>query len=235
MKFRLLRRRLTVSSPRIVVRSALPWPLRWMAVALALGFSAALALWAFEVGKSLAGLGGETQKELVALRQEVAQLRAEQDRDVSLNNTSGSRLVLEKAAQEKMASRIRQLESQNQSLRDDLGFFEKLLPASGTNTASIRSLQAEVLTATQLKWQVLVIQPAKNAPEFKGTLEMTIEGTRLGKPWSHTMAAGPQPLVFRQYSRVEGVLQLPLDCQIKTVTAKLTEGGLVRSLQKFTM
>ena len=56
MRWKLLRRRLSVSAPRMIVRSHLPWPLRWMAAALMLGLSAALGLWAFEFGKSIAGL-----------------------------------------------------------------------------------------------------------------------------------------------------------------------------------
>jgi hypothetical protein len=48
LKFRLFRRRLTISSPRMSVRSALPWPVRWMVGAAMLGFSAAIGLWAFE-------------------------------------------------------------------------------------------------------------------------------------------------------------------------------------------
>ena len=40
MRFRLLRRRLTISAPRVAVRNALPWPLRWLLAALLLGFSA---------------------------------------------------------------------------------------------------------------------------------------------------------------------------------------------------
>ena len=51
MRWKLLRRRMSISAPRVIVRSHLPWPLRWAVVALALGFSAALALWAFEFGK----------------------------------------------------------------------------------------------------------------------------------------------------------------------------------------
>ena len=54
--FRLFRRRLTISSPRMSVRNSLRWPLRWMAGAVMLGFSAAIALWAFEFGKDLTGL-----------------------------------------------------------------------------------------------------------------------------------------------------------------------------------
>ena len=56
MRFRLLRRRLTISAPRVAIRSALPWPVRWLALAVVLGFCAAVALWAFEFGKSIAGL-----------------------------------------------------------------------------------------------------------------------------------------------------------------------------------
>ena len=74
-----------------------------------------------------------------------------------------------------MAAQIRQLESDNLLLRDDLGFFEKLLPAGGADGVSIRSLQAELLSNTQLKWQVLVIQPVKGAPDFNGKLDMTGE------------------------------------------------------------
>jgi hypothetical protein len=55
MRFRLLRR-LTVSAPRMAVRSALPWPFRWACWPGRSGFCAAIALWAFEFGKDIAGL-----------------------------------------------------------------------------------------------------------------------------------------------------------------------------------
>ncbi len=235
MKFRLFRRRLTISSPRMAVRSSLPWPLRWMAGALMLGFSAAIALWAFEFGKGIAGLDTGAKEELQMLRQEVSTLRADRDKAQSIANTSGSLLTAEKAAQEKMQSQIKQLEVENRSLRDDLGFFEKLLPASSTEAASIRSLQAEVLSATQLKWQVLVIQPVKNAPTFNGRLELTVNGTLAGKPWVMALPGGAQALEFKQYRRVEGVLDLPPQAVVKTVTAKVMEGTVVRSVQTFKM
>ena len=233
MKFRLFRRRLTISSPRMAVRSALPWPLRWIAGALMLGFSAAIALWAFEFGKGIAGLDTNAKQELSLLRQEVAALRADRDRAQSIANTSGSLLTAEKAAQEKMLSQIRLLELENRSLRDDLGFFEKLLPAGSTEVATIRSLQAELLSDMQLKWQLLVIQPVKDAPSFNGKLELTLNGTQAGKPWTMSLPGGAQALQFKQYRRVEGVLDLPPQAVVKTVTAKVMEGTTVRSVQIF--
>jgi hypothetical protein len=233
LKFRLFRRRLTISSPRMSVRSSLPWPLRWIAGALMLGFSAAVALWAFEFGKGIAGVDTDAKEEISVLRQEVVTLRADRDRAQSIANTSGSLLTAEKAVQEKMMSQIRQLESDNRSLRDDLGFFEKLLPAGSAEVVAIRSLQAEVLSGSQLKWQVLVIQPVKGAPNFNGKLDLTVHGTQDGKPWTLTLPGGPQTLQFKQYLRVEGVLDLPPQAMVQTVTAKVIEGTAIRSSQTF--
>ena len=231
MKFRLFRRRLTISSPRMAIRSALPWPVRWAMGAVMLGFSAAIALWTFELGVSIAGLDRDAKLELTKLREEVAALRAERDKSKSVANISGSLLTAEKAAQEKMISQIKQLEADNRLLRDDLGFFEKLLPAGGAETVAIRGLQAETLSAMQLKWQVLVIQPVKDAPVFNGKLELTLGGTLAGKPWTAMLPAGGQPLQFKQYRRIEGVLDLPPLAVVKTVTAKVIEGTAVRSVQ----
>ena len=75
MRLRLLRRRLTVSAPRMAIRIAAPWPLRWLLAAIVLGFSGALALWAFEFGKEIAGLDRNAKQELQRLRTEVEQLR----------------------------------------------------------------------------------------------------------------------------------------------------------------
>jgi hypothetical protein len=58
----------------MIVRSHLPWPLRWAALAVMFGFSAALALWAFEFGKEIAGLDRGAKEELA---QQVRQLETD--------------------------------------------------------------------------------------------------------------------------------------------------------------
>ena len=233
LKFRLFRRRLTISSPRMAVRSALPWPVRWMVGAVVLGFSAAIGLWAFEFGKGIAGLDTNAKDELTQLRAEVVLLRQEREKVQTIANTSGILLTAEKAAQEKMTAQFQQLEGINLQLRDDLGFFERLLPSGGIDGVSIRGLQAELLSASQLRWQVLVIQPVKNAPDFNGKLEVTINGLIAGKPWTTTLPDGAQVLQFKQYLRIEGVLDLPPQAVVKTVTAKVVEGVATRSVQTF--
>lgn len=231
MRFRLLRRRLTISAPRVAVRSAMPWPLRWVALAVVLGFCGAIALWAFEFGKSIAGLDTVSRQELQELRAEVARLRAEGQEQQTVAHSAESLLVAERAAKESLVAQVRQLELDNRTLREDLGFFEKLIPAAKGEGLAIRSLQAEVVGGMQLRWQVLVIQAARQAPEFNGRLELVLSGTQDGKPWTQTQPAQTQPLQLKQYRRLEGLLNLPPDAVVKTVTARVLEGTTVRATQ----
>jgi hypothetical protein len=240
MRFRLLRRRLTISAPSMAIRSAMPWPLRWLMAAVVLGFCAALGLWAFELGKDLAGIDDNVKEDLARLRVEVVQLKEQRDKAQSILNTSGSLLTAEKAAQEKIIGQIKLLEAENRALRDDLGFFEKLIPTGGNEGVAIRGLQAESLSAgSQIKWQVLVIQPTKNAPTFNGKLEITLSGLQGGapgtgaggKPWVQVAGGAAQSLQFTQYKRLENVIDLPPQVVVKQVSAKVTEGAATRAVQ----
>ena len=215
----------------MIVRSHLPWPLRWAIVALVFGFSAALALWAFEFGKDIAGLDSGAKEELLRLRAEIAKIREERDKAQSVFNTSASLITAERTTQERLAMQVKALEVENRALRDDLGFFEKLIPTAGAEGVAIRGLQAEVLGGTQLKWQVLVMQPSKNAPEFRGKLEMSISGTLNGKPWMMQMPGGAQNLQFHQYRRMDGMFDLPPQAVVRNVSAKVVEGTTTRAVQ----
>ncbi len=238
MRLRLFLRRLTVSAPRMSVRSALPWPFRWALVAIVFGFCAAIGLWAFEFGKDIAGLDHDTKDELqhartelALLRSQVVSLKTERDQAQSIANTSQTLITSERVAQDRLASQNRQLEAEIQSLRDDLGFFEKLIPAAGVDGLAIRALQAELHDGREIKWQVLVIQARKNAPEFTGTLELAFSGLQDGRPWNAVLPGGALALKLKQYGRVEGVFQVPPQTLVKAVTARVLEGTLTKAVQ----
>jgi hypothetical protein len=208
----------------MAIRSHLPWPLRWTGIALVLGCCAAIGLGAFQLGNQIAGLDHGAREELQQLRSEVAELRRQRD-------TAGGTITAERAARSTLATRIRNLEAENRSMRDDLAFFEHLLPAGGGGGVAIRALQAELLDGSTLKWQVLLMQPAKNATEFRGRLEISMTGTLDGEPWAMQMPGGAQPLAFRLYRRAEGAIHLPLQAVVKNVTAKVMDGSATRAVQ----
>jgi hypothetical protein len=206
-------------------------------MALVFGFCAAIGLWAFEFGKDIAGIDADSAEQVVKLRSELstlqqrlASLQEERDKAVAISDTSVTQLTTERVAQERLAAVNKTLESENQSLRADLGFFEKLIPAVAGSGLAIRGLQAEVLAnGRQVKWQVLVIQPIKDAPEFNGRLELVFTGLHAGKPWTASLAEGPQTLKLRQYARNEGVLDLPPQTQLKGLSARVLDGAVTKA------
>ncbi|MBL8326688.1 MAG: hypothetical protein JNJ89_17180 [Rubrivivax sp.] len=224
MRWKLLRRRLSISAPRVMVRSHLPWPLRMAFGAVVLGFSAAIALWAFEFGREIAGLDHGAKQELARLRGEVSRLTSENEQAKSLSNTAESLVRTERAAQERLAQQVRQLEAESQRLRNDLGFFERLMPAAQGDGLQVRGLMAEPGEAAgRLRYQMLVMQRGRNAPEFSGRYELLLSGQLDGKPWTLASAGGAKPLSLKQYARVEGTVEYPAAAVIKAVQARVID------------
>ena len=231
MRWKLFRRRMSISAPRMIVRSHLPWPVRWAVLALAFGFSAALALWAFEFGKDIAGLERGAKDELVQLRAEVQRLRGNSERVHSIANTADSLLKTERATQDKLTQQLRLAEAEVMALKADLGFFERLLPSSGEGLA-VRGLQAELLRPGLLRYQLLLMQSGKSPAEFKGRYELQASGTLDGKPWTAALPAGSQAISLKQYARVEGRLDHPPGAMVKTVLVRVfDQDGGVRASQ----
>lgn len=238
MRFRLLRRRLTISAPRMAVRSALPWPFRWVLLALVFGFCAAIGMWAFEFGREIAGLEKGHSEELIKTRAKVVSLQADLDAAIeqrneaqSIANTAGVLVATEKATTGLMAAQVKLLEADNQRLRDDLGFFEKLIPVAATDGLAIRRLQAELKDAGKIRWQVLVIQSRKNAPEFSGRIEITVNGTLNGKAWTGNLPHAGVQIKMAQYGRFEGEFDVPNQVSVKGLTARVMEGAVVKATQ----
>jgi hypothetical protein len=226
----------------MAVRSALPWPFRWAVFAIVAGFCAAIALWAFEFGKDIAGLDNGTKEQLqqalsdnASLRSQVALLTEDRNKAQAVADTVHTLLATGKAAEEKMVLTSRQLEADNQKLKSELGFFERLIPAAGVTGANIRGVQVELLRTGELKWQVLVIQAAKNPAEFSGQLELAFVGLDHGKPWSAGLPSGALPVAVKQSGRLEGLFTVPPNVVVKSVTAKLLQGQALRSVQTATL
>ena len=227
-----MRRRLSISAPRMIVRSHIPWPIRWAMLAVALGFSAAIALWAFEFGKEIAGLDRNAQADLVKLREQVALLQAERQRAQAIANTADSLLRSERAAQERLSQQLKDTEAENLALKADLGFFEHLLPANASTGLSIRNLQVERKSPGQIRFQLLVMQAGRASPEFRGRYEVTLLGTLDGKLWSFVPPDGTKPLQVKQVLRLEGLLTHPAQAVIKTVQIRVFDaGGALKAMQ----
>ena len=237
MRWRLLRRRLSISAPRVAVRSHLPWPLRWALAAVMLGFSAALALWAFSVGRDFAGLGHAlepTREDLGSLQSQLQDARHERDQAMSIAHAADSLLKAEHVTQQRLADQVRELEGQNQQLRDDVGFFERMLPNAGAAGMAIRGLQLEMQSGRRLHYQFLVLQAKNDAShgDFEGRVELSLSGTLAGKAWAAPPPQAAQALRVHGYLRVDGSVNLPAGVEDAQLQVRiLDQAGAVRATE----
>ena len=226
MRWKILRRRLSVSAPRVTVRSRTPWPVRWLVYALMMGCSAALALWVFEFGKEITGLDRDAHAELQTLRDEVRRLRDEHERAVSVANSADSLLKAAQATQESLAARVKALEAENLALTRDLGFFEKLMPAASDNRPlSVRGLQVQVEGPGQLRYQALLMRALGQSASVKGRYELVLTGSQDGKPWLLNVNKPSQMVDIKQYQRLEGVVDYPSGAVVKQLEIRILDGA----------
>jgi hypothetical protein len=76
-----------------------------------------------------------------------------------------------------------------------------------------------------------VIQAGKNAPEFSGRLELSFSGIQNGKLWTATLPGGGQAIKLKQYGRIEGIFELPVQAVVKGVSAKVLDGLVIKAVQ----
>lgn len=225
MRWKQIRRRFTVSAPRVQVRSHMPWPVRWLLVALMLGVSGALAMWAFEFGREIAGFDKGAKQELAQLREEVVRLRQERERFETVANSAESLIKTEKTAQEQLAKQVKSLEAQNLALLRDLGFFERLMPSGGKGVTA-RGLVAEASDPGKLSYQVLLTLSGLRARDFKGSYELTLSGTLSNKAWTYTVPRDSSHILdFKQYQRLEGVIDYPASAVVKQLQIRVLDAS----------
>ncbi|WP_343655131.1 DUF6776 family protein [Cupriavidus sp.] len=248
VKYRPLRARGKLRAGRAIVRTHRPWR-NWLLVAVLLCVVGVVTgVSAYEAGRRSAppratDAGLEAAHQL--LRQQLAEVSAERDSLRQSANTAEARLQIARAAQERMAEQVKSAEAEVAQLKEDLGFFESLLPASGdTSGIHVRSFRV-AMDETQpraLHYRLLVMQGGSKAfveqPEFRGEVQFTISGNRHGKPLTLMLPQpgdAPLPAIrLTHYQRIEGDLAIPQDAEVRAVSVRIVQNGQVRTTQTAT-
>lgn len=239
LKFKLWLRRLSVSSPRITIKTQLPLPLRLLSIAVVLGLAGAIAMWTYDMGRGLAGVtSDDIRDKLGQYKEQLEKLSAERDQFSTTVNAAESQLNIELATKKQLASQVKALESENVKLKEDLAFFESLLPnATGGHGVAIRRLKVDLIAPNQLRYRLLVMQGGKGDREFVGNLQLTMSTVQADKsamivfPEGNSSEPDKFKLAFKHYQRMEGVINLPDGASIKTVQARVLEKGQIRAQQ----
>jgi hypothetical protein len=238
MKLRLWRRRMSVSSPRMTITTRLPWPMRIALVGL-VGLAGAIAMWGYDNGRVRpGGRVDSTREQLADVMEQAEKLKAERDQYSTTVNAAESQINMERSAQKQLAAQVKALEQENMRLKEDLAFFESLLPnATGAQGVAIRRVKIDQIAPNQLRYRLLVMQGGKGDRDFVGSLQLVVSTLQGGKsaminfPDGNPAEQEKFKLSFKHYQRVEGVLTLPDGATTKLVQARVLERGQIRAQQ----
>jgi len=241
MKWKLFRRKMGVSAPRVTVRTQLPWTLRVLLYFIAAAIAVAAGVAIYEYGKMFAGPGRrELMLDNQTLQEQLRELKAERDRYQAVATSYESQMKVEHAAQQQLAQQVNTLEIETAKLREDLSFFESLLPTpSNARGVLIRSfrLQPEG-EPNQMRYRLLVQQSGKPDRDFNGEVELQVSFTQNGRPFTMQVPDPATPrdaieLSFRHYQRVEGTFSLPQGAVARSVLVRIVAGGQAQTQQTF--
>ena len=244
MKWKLFMRKMSVSAPSVTVRSRLPWPLRALLAFIVLAAAAAAGVAIYEYGRNFAG---PDRKDLLAsidkLQSSLREVGADRDRYAALATAHEAQLKVERAAQEQLAKQVATLETESNRLKEDLAFFESLLPAgTGSKGVVIRSFRVQPEgEPNQMRYRLLVQQSGKPDRYFVGTVQMQVSFMQGQRAFVMTIPgteATPEELLhlsFRHYQRIEGSFVLPPGAVARSVLVKILAGGETRTQQSFTL
>ena len=243
VKLRRLRQRFGISAPRLAIRTHVAWYWRALVMIAILSVSLALAAWIYDSGMRIAGFhSNESVREIQSLRNHVMELDGELTKLRSLAGSGESSLQIERTAQMQLSRRAKALELENAALKEDLAFFEGLMPASDSgDEAGVRIDHLRIEpghTAGEYRYRMLVVNNGgRQGRELKGGLQLSLKVQQEGKDAIITLPSSsePNPQRFRfeikHFHRLEGVFSVDPGAVLKEVEARLLQDGAVRARQ----
>lgn len=242
VKLKRLRQRFGISAPKLAIKTHVAWYWRAVAVVVLLSISLALAEWVYDAGRSIAGFDSRTSSQALAdLKARVVELETELTVVRGVASAADSNLKIERVAQQQLGQQVRALESENAALKQDLAFFEGLLPDSigGEQGVRINRFRIEPGNlAGQYRYRLLVIHSAtRTQKEFRGNLQIVLkvqEGGRdvmISFPSESDTEKQRYRLDVKHFQRAEGVLSIPSGVVLKSAEARILQDGVVRVRQ----
>lgn len=238
LKFKLWRSRMTVMAPKMSIKSELPMPVRFIAWLLTLGMLGIVGYWGWMQGFGVPGLVASTHgaaSQIAQLQEQVEKLTHERDQYSTSVNASESKMSMQRSTEQQLAAQLKQLESENMHLKEDLAFFESLLPTETGSGLSIRRIKVDPVASNQLHYQLLVMQGGKGDHDFVGNVVLNVNVVQNGKsamiafPEQNATDSDTFKLSFKHYQRLEGTLTLPDGAVAKNIQARVMEKGVVRA------
>ena len=235
---RRLRSSFGIGSSRMAIRSQLAWYWRWLLNLLMMGAVAAVVWWLVQNSYRITGFNvDEARQQIALLGEENTRLK----RDLETSRASlierDRQLQIEKASQTELARNVSQLQEENATLKEDLGFLRRLM-SSGTTPEGIGVSDLKIEregTSNEYRYRMLLTQGGQRKQDFKGRVQVV---ARVSQGTTTNTLTFPDPALpetatafdFRFYHKVEGRFRIPDGSALKGIDVRVlaVPGGQVK-------
>lgn len=245
MILRRLRGRYGISAPQLSIRTHVPWHLRVASVVGAVLLVLALAGWAYDAGRRMAGFdqseAGQVVNELrltnAALEEEITRLR-------SLLSGSESNQQIEQATQKLLTEKNASLLEENARLKEELAVFERLakLEGKGEEEVLIDHLSVRAEAPGRYRYSFLIaLQGQRRGRESKLNLQLIVtpanlaSGAKITFPKSGAADATQYEILLRNFRRIEGKFEVAPEFSVGAVEIRVLEAGQLKASKSVTL
>lgn len=228
---RALRQRFGIAAPRVAVRADVPW--FWRGLGIAALASAGLWLGYDRSWTLPAALGGEGLQSVSQLNSTIER-QGRQISELQARAVRAERQVaIERASRDDLAGQIKSLAEQNASLKEDLAFFQTLMPAGGGDRGILveRFRVAPQGTPGVYRYRLFLVQTGERDEDFRGRIQLVVNAVEDGAPRAlklppdNEMEAREYQLRFRFFQRIEGSFRLNPEAALKSVQVRVYQHG----------
>ena len=236
---RRLRSNFGIGSSRMAIRSQMAWYWRWLLNLLMMVVVGCVVWWLVQNSYRVTGVSfEEARQQMNALAEQNAVLRRDLDSTHGNVVERDRQLQIDRAAQGELARTVAQLQDENASLKEDLGFLRKVMTSGGAGPEGIGVSDLKVERdgkPNEFRYRMLLTQGGQRKQDFRGRVQVlarVAQGTGLNTLTFPDPSAGESAgaMEFRFYQKVEGRFVVPEGAVLKSAEIRVVAvpGGQVK-------
>jgi hypothetical protein len=232
---RTLKRKFGISAPRMSVRAHVPWYWRWLGVVVIVALVAAVGWATYDSGMEFAGSRqSESARAVARLNEDRKQLDAELSELRSKVAAAERQLQIERATYSDISRQLKSLSDENATLKEDLAFFQSLMPAGSKEAAAVSINRFRVQPESvpgEYRYRLLLVQTGQRVKEFHGNVEFALNVEQSDRkfvvmlPPADNRNAQEYQLSFKFFQRVEGTFKVAPGAVVRSMQVRVFENG----------
>jgi len=218
----------------VAVHPHVPWYWRWLAVIVSAAALGGVGWATYDIGLTFAGYRqSEAGRALSQLNRTIDHQRQELSALRTRVAQAEQQLQIERATYGDLGKQLKTLAEENAALKEDLAFFQSLMPASprdGGLSINRFKVQKEALPG-EYRYRLLLVQASQRAKEFRGRLQFVLNLQQddrkvvLMLPPENDNSVKEYRLRFKFFQRIEGTFKVSPEAVVKSLQVRVFENG----------